>query len=295
MVRKIELATRHEEPFGNPAPLGLLGLAVGCAALTPIAFGHCLDAAGLTTAAVLVILFGGGCQLLAGFMEMRNRNGFGGVIFTTFAFLWFMNGWELLAYAAGTPPSHGIKLALDVLMLLILVPLTFGFGYFSSLLFAFLVDIDLLFLCKVIRGATGTAALNTPIAILTVILGLLAVWIALATLVNPVAGRQVFRVTGPLFFSPKRPRFDFTLRARIFDVLYGHWRDHAFAEMPVADLQTSLADALGDRPLRPDLEYLAEFGYLALSHAGNGTPTAVRLTASGIDLHEQLALHKYEI
>jgi hypothetical protein len=121
------------------------------------------------------------------------------------------------------------------------------------------------------------------------------VWIALATLVNPVAGRQVFRVTGPLFFSPKRPRFDFTLRSRIFDILYGYWREHAFAEMPVADLQVSLADTLGDRPLRPDLEYLAEFGYLALSHAGNGTPTAVRLTASGIDLHEQLALRKYEV
>jgi len=289
MVQKVELAAPHRETYANPAPLGLLGLAVGCAALTPIAFGYCLTPAGLQTAALFVLFFGCGCQFLTGYMELRNGNGFGGVIFTTFAFLWAANAWELHAFATGGSPDHGIKLAIDVVMLIILLPLTFGFGFFSKLLFAMLLDIDLLFACKIIRGVTHTTALNIPIAILTVILGALGIWIALATLLNPVAGRQVFRIAGPLFLAPKRPVFDFSLRSQLFGILYEHWREHAFAELPLDALQ----QRMDGRNLVPDVEYLHEFGYLAVSRTGE-TITALRLTAQGIDLYEQLVLRKYE-
>ncbi len=36
MIQKIELGKKHEL-FAEPTPLGLIGLAVGCAALLPIA------------------------------------------------------------------------------------------------------------------------------------------------------------------------------------------------------------------------------------------------------------------
>lgn len=295
MVQKIELAKPHHETYANPAPLGLLGLAIGCAALTPIAFGHYLtEPTAFSTAAIFVLLFGCGCQGLAGYMEMRNGNGFGGVIFTTFAFLWAVNAWELHMVSNGVMPHHGIKLAIDVALLLILTPLTFGFGYFSKLLFALLIDIDLLFVCKIVRGVTHTDSLNMVIAILTVVLGLLGIWIALASLINPVAGRQVFRIAGPLFFAPKRPQFDFSLRRQLFETLYIHWREHAFVEMPLGDLANAMADIAAEGALVPDIEYLGEFGYVTVSRR-DGEITSLRLTAAGIDLYEQIVLRKYEL
>ena len=71
--------------------MGLIGLAVGCAALTPIALGVTMTPAALKTAAILCLLFGGGCQLLAGIINLANRNLYGGTLFTAFAFNWTIN------------------------------------------------------------------------------------------------------------------------------------------------------------------------------------------------------------
>ena len=41
MIKKVDLGSSlHHGVFGNPAPLGLFGLAVSCAVLTPTAFGY---------------------------------------------------------------------------------------------------------------------------------------------------------------------------------------------------------------------------------------------------------------
>jgi hypothetical protein len=50
-IRKLDLGKKHEV-FAEPTSLGLIGLAIGCAALTPIAFGHSLTPAGLKTVAM---------------------------------------------------------------------------------------------------------------------------------------------------------------------------------------------------------------------------------------------------
>jgi succinate-acetate transporter protein len=77
--------------FAEPTPLGLLGLAIGCAALVPVAFGWSVTPAALHTAAWFCLLFGGGGQMLAGLMSFANKNLLGGTLFTTFAFNWIMN------------------------------------------------------------------------------------------------------------------------------------------------------------------------------------------------------------
>ena len=46
MLRKV-LSPQAHERFAEPTPLGLIGLALGCAALAPIAFGHSFTPAGL--------------------------------------------------------------------------------------------------------------------------------------------------------------------------------------------------------------------------------------------------------
>lgn len=193
-------------PFADPTPLGLIGLAVGCAALTPVALGLSLSPAALETAGVFCLLFGAGCQFLAGLVSLANRNVHGGTLLTAFSFNWAVNWWMLDRMASGVMPDHQVLLAVDLSFLVIFVVLTYAFGFFSKLLLAFLLDVDLLYGFKVIAGIAGPQpVLGLLITACTVGLGVLALWIAFALLVNPVAGRRVFPFPGPAFTASPAP------------------------------------------------------------------------------------------
>ena len=92
--------------------------------------GSCVGPSSMTTGAIPEV---------AGLMNFANKNLFGGTILTAFAFNWIMNWWVLTSLAAGTVPDHDILLATDTVSLVIFVVITYGFGFFSSLLFAFLL------------------------------------------------------------------------------------------------------------------------------------------------------------
>jgi hypothetical protein len=92
-----------------------------------------------------------------------------------------------------------VVLSVDVCFLVIFLVLTYAFGFFSSLLFAFLVDIDLLFGLRILKEVTHSTAFNLPIALCTVALAAIALYLAFAILVNNAAGRPVFKIPGPLF------------------------------------------------------------------------------------------------
>lgn len=186
-------------PFAEPTPLGLIGLAIGCASLLPIAFGAEVGPAALRTAAVFCLLFGGGGQLLAGILNLANKNLLGGTVFTAFAFNWMLNAWLLWSVAHGSAPDHQILLATEAASLVLFVPLTYAFGVHSKLLFLFLLDIDLLYVAKLARGYFAVPGMELPIAVLTLGLGLIALYIALAMLVNPTVGKKLFPVPGPMF------------------------------------------------------------------------------------------------
>lgn len=200
--------------FGEPTPLGLLGLAIGCGALVPIAFGWLpADAKAwpmfFSTAAWFCLLFGAGGQFLAGVMSLANKNTLGGTLLTTFSFNWVMNWWTLKELAEGRVFDGSIMLAVDVVFILIFVVLTYAFGFFSKLLFFFLLDIDVLYVFRIARHFTAPMGdswklLGTLIGVVTVVLAGIALYISFALLVNPVAGRAVFPSSGPMF-KPKAP------------------------------------------------------------------------------------------
>src|ERR1035437_9319766 len=128
--------------FGEPTPLGLLGLAIGCAALVPVAFGvlpkePAALAMTLKTAAWFCLLFGAGCQFLAGIMSLANKNTLGGTLLTTFSFNWVMNWWALDQLSQGKVPDAKIILAVDVAFVVIFLALTYAFAFYSKLLFLF--------------------------------------------------------------------------------------------------------------------------------------------------------------
>ena len=195
--------------YGLGPPVGLLGLSIGCAALVPIAFGQIpgdpLKAAMMfKTAAWFCLLFGGGCQFLAGMMSLANKNTLGGTLLTTFSFNWIYNWWLLDQLSGGKAPDAAVGLWVDFAFIVIFVVLTYAFGFFSKLLFVFLLDIDLLYLLRIARhfaDPAGALAQGAALAVgvATVALAGLALYISFALLVNPSAGRVVFPIGGPLF------------------------------------------------------------------------------------------------
>ena len=300
LIKKIDLgiASAHGV-FGNPAPLGLFGLAIACAALTPIAFGYGISASAINksafiSAGIFALFFGGFCQLITGLMDFANKNTYGGTIFTAFAFNWIITAISFAGVGLGFNVDHTILMATEIVMLLVFVFLTYGFGFFSKLLFIFLLDIDLLYICKIIRATTHTQALNMPIAILTVALGLIGLWLALAGLMNPLTGKQLFPVGGPMFFAPRKKGFNWEVRKAIFDILYESWKENAFDYISIEKLAEEIKKRTGDDKILPDVCYLGEYGALKTQNNDFDKPTAIRLTSEGIDLYEQLVLRKYD-
>ena len=187
------------QPFAESSPLGLLGLAVGCAALLPVAFGKALTPDAFRTAAWFCLLFGGGCQFLAGIMALANKNMLGGTLFTTFAFNWIMNWWSLSNIAEGKVPNGEIVFAVDCCFIVIFIVLSFAFAYASKLLFAFLVDIVLLYAFRIGNDLLHSRIFALPIALCTVVLAGIALWLALAILLNASAGRVILPIPGPMW------------------------------------------------------------------------------------------------
>jgi uncharacterized protein len=188
--------------YADPTALGLFGLAIGCAALLPLAFGmkSALTPDALRTTAMICLLFGGGCQFLAGLMSFANKNMLGGTLLTTFSFNWVMNWWALDGLVNGRAPSAPVVLAVDLCFLVIFLAMTYAFGFYSRLLVVFLVDIDALYALRIVREVTHThAALALPVALSTVVLMGLALYIATALVLVNAAGKSVLPMGGPLW------------------------------------------------------------------------------------------------
>ncbi len=194
-------------PFADPTALGLFGLAIGCASLLPVAFGvkEAFAPEALRTCAWFCLLFGAGCQFLAGVLSLANKNMLGGTLLTTFSFNWVMNYWSLSELSQGRVPSGAVILAVDLCFLLVFLVMTYAFGFFSKLLFVFLVDIDLLYVLRITRELTHSQALGLPIALVTVALMAIALYIAFALVLTNAAGKVLLPIGGPLFGAGAQP------------------------------------------------------------------------------------------
>jgi uncharacterized protein len=202
----MQAASPESPRFAEPTSLGLFGLAIGCAALLPIAFGvkAAFTPDALRTCALFCLVFGFGCQLLAGLMSFANKNMLGGTLLTTFSFNWLVNAWVFRELSEGRVASSVVVLSVDACFLVIFVVMTFAFGFFSRLLMVFLIDIDVLYVLRITRELTHLPALALPIAGAVVVLMILALYISLALALANASGRAILPMGGPAF-QPTSP------------------------------------------------------------------------------------------
>src|SRR3982751_2778591 len=180
-----------ELKFADPTALGLFGLAIGCAALLPIAFGmkSALTVDALRTASWFCLMFGGGCQFLAGLMSFANKNMLGGTLLTAFSFNWVMNYWALDGLASGKPASPTVVLAVDSCFILIFLAMTYAFAFFARALVLFLLDIDALYIMRIAREVLHLQV-GTGIAVATVLLLGMALYIAISLVLVNASGKS---------------------------------------------------------------------------------------------------------
>jgi len=187
-LQKYELtgAGIYKEWWANPAVVGLMGFA-----LTTMATGlHNVGYWGAGPTLALAIAFGGTAQFIAGLVDLRKGSIFGGSAFMSYGAFW----WSLfmLLYVqpkTGIPAGHPEELGFFVMWTLF----TFAFclavqrvGKYLALLF-WLLLLAFILLDFVVVGKVPASVAGWEI----LIVGLLAYYIAMATLVNTVYGKKV--------------------------------------------------------------------------------------------------------
>ncbi len=115
-----------------------------------------------------------------------------------------MNWWALTELAAGRFPSASVLLAVDACFLVIFLVMTVAFGYFSKLLFVFLLDIDALYVLRIARELLHAPALGLGVAVATVVLMAIALYIAFSLVLANASGRLLLPLGGPIF-KPAAP------------------------------------------------------------------------------------------
>ena len=187
-LQKYELtgAGIYKEWWANPAVVGLMGFT-----LTTMATGlHNVGYWGAGPTLALAIAFGGTAQFIAGVVDLRKGSIFGGSAFMSYGAFW----WSLfmLLYVqpkTGIPAGHPEELGFFLMWTLF----TFAFclavqrvGRYLAVLF-WLLLLAFILLDFVVVGKVPASVAGWEI----LIVGLLAYYIAMATLVNTVYGRKV--------------------------------------------------------------------------------------------------------
>ena len=176
----------YKEWWANPAVVGLMGFA-----LTTMATGlHNVGYWGAGPTLALAITYGGTAQFIAGIVDLRKGSIFGGSAFMSYGAFW----WSLfmLLYVqpkTGVPAGHPEQLGFFLMWTLF----TFAFciavlrvGKYLAVLFW------LLLLAFILLDLVVVGKMPAPVAGWEIlIVGLLAFYIAMATLVNTVHGKKV--------------------------------------------------------------------------------------------------------
>ena len=177
------------EQKSNPGPLGLLGFGMTTILL------NLHNAGVIELSAVIAAMgfaMGGAAQIIAGILEFRNGNTFGGTAFTAYGFFW----WSLVFIwsnpggfvAAADETSMGFYLLLWCVFTLFMFIGTLKHNRATQVVF---LSLTLLFALLSIGDFTGIPAIKIAAGCVGIFCGASAVYASVAQVVNLEHGKQL--------------------------------------------------------------------------------------------------------
>ncbi len=175
----------------NPGPLGLLGFGMTTILLN-------LANAGIVDLSVVVvamgIALGGFAQIVAGILEFKNNNNFGGTAFTAYGFFWL----SLVIIWLLPKDYPGLTADLTSMGFYLLI-----WGIFTSFMFIGTLShntitkfvfggLALLFFLLAIGDFTGLRLITNIAGYVGILTGLFAMYSAVGQIVNEELGKKVF-------------------------------------------------------------------------------------------------------
>lgn len=176
--------------FANAGPLGLLGFGMTTVLLN-------LHNANIVPLSAVILAMGlclgGAAQIIAGIIEFKNRNMFGGTAFTAYGFFW----WSLvLIWAhpfgeinAADETSMGFYLLLWGIFTLFMFIGTIKHNRITQIVF---LSLAVLFLLLSVGDFTGIAVIKLIAGWVGIFCGASAIYSCLGQIVNNEFGKKVF-------------------------------------------------------------------------------------------------------
>ena len=181
----------------EPAPLGLIGLAVAALVLglTDLGFASAADKSLMVP---LTVCLGATAQLIAGIVDFRRANLFGATAFTTYSLLWYAVSLTLVITIFSdaafdiTHYAHGL-----IGFLVFSLILTVASAMTNTVLFVILLGIDLAIFFLIGQLLGGWPAEAVGVSLLAVSAS--AFYGACGVLLNRMAGKTILPMGGPLW------------------------------------------------------------------------------------------------
>jgi succinate-acetate transporter protein len=205
-----EVTQKPAPAVGDPGPLGLAGFALTTFVLSVHNANWAPDLIFLG----LALFYGGAAQLMAGYLEFRNHNTFGGTAFASYGAFWMSFATFIFLILSGVVPS---TLNVDDALAWFLVSF-FIFNTYMLLgslrtnkaliaVFATLEITELiLFIAFFLAGSTSNHITGVDLIHVGGYVGVLTAacaWYASAAgVINGMVGRQVLKVGAPLWGAP---------------------------------------------------------------------------------------------
>lgn len=185
------MVTDIKDKTANPTPLGFTGLGLS-AVLLSLSYIGLFPVDSMIVA--MAIFLGGFAQVFAGLMAWKQGSIFGGTAFCAFGLFWLSLAGLILMPAIGwveapTPISLAAYLFLWGVYTFVMLLATLKLGS-KAIMFIF-VTLFLLFILLAIVNATGNAGLLVIAGYVGLIMGLAALYTALAIVLNDAYGKTV--------------------------------------------------------------------------------------------------------
>ncbi|WP_299009152.1 acetate uptake transporter [uncultured Shewanella sp.] len=182
-----------QQSFANPAPLGLMGFGMTTVLLN-------IHNAGFFPISAMILAmglcYGGLAQIIAGIMEYRRNNTFGMTAFISYGLFW----WSLvlllimpkMEIAEATPAAYmGCYLFMWGLFTLFMTLGTLQYNRVKQAIFA---GLTLLFFLLALRDFTQNTLIGMIAAYEGIIVGALAIYLAMAQVLEEQFGRTVLPI-----------------------------------------------------------------------------------------------------